>query len=195
MSSICSHIPLDADDSVLEYCARGIANLQDSVQQNSYVSHRSAILFTLFKALLGYLLLARVPSTIRPFDFLVVSGAVHCLALVRLPLSLDAHTASRLTQNVQYCLFFVPVAAHFYHQPISSESIWLTICVKFVWILVFVRVQTYARDVPRILAKLFVLTVLCLCHFKASDCSVVPRTSKSSIHYFAGSSMSSTDLY
>lgn len=83
LSTLCSSLPEDVDTSLLHTCAHAISHEAESLiaGQSSY-SHRLAIAVVLLKAFLGYMLLTRASRYVKPFDFLVASGAIHCLALV-----------------------------------------------------------------------------------------------------------------
>lgn len=93
----------------------------------AFVSHKLVIASVAAKALLGYALLRFFPRHIRPFDFLVASGAAHCMML--------------------YCFFFLPIADALEGIALSESSVWLHLANKFFWVILVVslnRTQYYA---------------------------------------------------
>jgi hypothetical protein len=83
LSGLCSSLPEDADSSILHTCAHAISHQADSLLAMQHTcSHRLAILLVLFKAVLGFTILTRASHVVKPFEYLVASGALHCLLLV-----------------------------------------------------------------------------------------------------------------
>ena len=83
LSTLCSSLPEDVETSLLHTCAHAISHEAESLiaAQTPY-SHRLVVMVVLLKAFIGYMLLSHVSRVVKPFDYLVASGAVHCLMLV-----------------------------------------------------------------------------------------------------------------
>lgn len=83
LSTICSSMPDDADASVLARCSSAISQYHLTASYDfSGASHHVAIGLVALKAVIGFLILRFGSRHVRPFDYLVASGAAHCLMLV-----------------------------------------------------------------------------------------------------------------
>ncbi|KAK9895274.1 hypothetical protein P389DRAFT_172858 [Cystobasidium minutum MCA 4210] len=115
LSTLCSSLPENVDASLLHSCAHAISHEAESLlsSQSSY-SHRLAIALVLFKAFLGFVLLTHASKVVKPFDYLVGSGAAHCLML--------------------YLLVFVPVANLMQDAGLPNGTIWLRVMTKLLYL-------------------------------------------------------------
>jgi hypothetical protein len=84
LSTICASMPDDADALLLARCYNAISQFQANASFDlNTISHRLTIGLVLLKALAAFALLRYGSRYVRPFDYLVASGASHCLVLVR----------------------------------------------------------------------------------------------------------------
>jgi len=123
LSTICASMPDDADALLLARCYNAISQFQANASFDlNTISHRLAIGLVLLKALAAFALLRYGSRYVRPFDYLVASGASHCLVL--------------------YGLFFVPVANLLSDGSISGAAVWIRIVNKVFWLLAVVAIFT-----------------------------------------------------
>lgn len=153
-------MPDDADAGVMQICSKAMSKATASLAADSHTlpsllllsSHHFIIAMVLAKALLGYAIMRFGTRYIRPFDYLVASGAAHCLLLVSVlvkaaddslgaPAAADPQLAS--SSYLQYFAFFVPVAAALDNaDSVAASTVWLRVMTKFFWLLIIVSLST-----------------------------------------------------
>lgn len=125
LSSVCNSMPVDADPSVVQICSKAMANahaaLANTLEPTEtslilLLSHHVVIAMVLLKAVFGYSVMRLAARFVRPFDYLVASGAAHCLLL--------------------YFAFFVPVADALNGSTTAGSEMWLRVMTKFFWLLI-----------------------------------------------------------
>ena len=79
LQTVCGSFSPDSNSSIMSVCAHAVAHhqaLQESVVP-TFVSHHLVILAVVLKALFGCAVLKFAGKYIKPFDYLVASGAAH----------------------------------------------------------------------------------------------------------------------
>lgn len=79
LGSLCEG---SSSDGAAELCASSVVSLSGAASSFAFASEWIIVALVLSKAFFGFVTLSCWPSLFRPFDFLVASGASHCLVLV-----------------------------------------------------------------------------------------------------------------